>query len=332
MAIVFDRLIVVTRKTPLEELIERLGTREQARFYLEQEAARFGPGGGGPDFAEYVAEDAAYRAARDELLGTIPREVRYQVIERGFLPTFTFSEGELIVVLGPDGLVVNTAKYLAGQPIFAVNPDPTRVEGVLLPFPLRQAVGSGGLLRVLTGHTQRARHITMACARLADGQTQYAVNDLFIGQRTHISARYRLQWGGVSEAQSSSGLIVSTGAGSTGWLRSAAAGASGLAAALRLLPEDAPGAAAAAEQVRFDAEEASLRFCVREPWPSKTTGASLVHGRIRPGEALTIVSQMPQNGVIFSDGVEADYLPFDSGAVARIEVAEKRVHLLLPDQ
>ena len=134
---------MVIKRTPLEELIDRLGTREQARFFLEQEAARFGGGPGAPNFAEYVAEDATYHAALEGIKAAIPRGVRSQFIERSFLPTFTFGERELIVTLGPDGLVVNTAKYLNEQPILAVNPDPTRIEGVLLPFSLRRAVSGG---------------------------------------------------------------------------------------------------------------------------------------------------------------------------------------------
>jgi len=46
------------------------------------------------------------------------------------------------------------------------------------------------------------------------------------------------------------------------------------------------------------------------------------------GEKLEVVSQMPQDGVIFSDGVEADYLAFDSGAVASISVAEEKARLV----
>ena len=49
-------------------------------------------------------------------------------------------------------------------------------------------------------------------------------------------------------------------------------------------------------------------------------------GNIRAGEKLEVVSQMPQDGVIFSDGVEADYLTFDSGA--RISVAEEKASLV----
>ena len=52
-------------------------------------------------------------------------------------------------------------------------------------------------------------------ARLNDGQRLLAFNDFLIGHRTHVSARYRLTWHGRTETQSSSGILVSTGAGST---------------------------------------------------------------------------------------------------------------------
>ena len=71
----------------------------------------------------------------------------------------------------------------------------------------------------------------MTQAVLNDGRSLFAVNDLFIGQKTHISARYILKQGDQQEAQSSSGIIISTGAGSSGWHRSILAGAAGEMAA-----------------------------------------------------------------------------------------------------
>jgi hypothetical protein len=53
-----------------------------------------------------------------------------------------------------------------------------------------------------------------------------------------------------------------------------------------------------------------------------------VTGRLGPGEILEITSQMPQNGVIFGDGVEADFLRFDSGTTAKIGLAERRLRLV----
>lgn len=77
----------------------------------------------------------------------------------------------------------------------------------------------------------------------------------------------------------------------------------------------------------WDASE--LCFSVGEPFVSKASSAEIVWGKIAAGEQLELVSQMPQDGVIFSDGIEADYLAFNSGAVARIALAEKRAHLVV---
>lgn len=69
----------------------------------------------------------------------------------------------------------------------------------------------------------------MAEARLSDGQVLRAVNDLFIGPRSHTSALYELTHGSTTEFPSSSGLIVSTGLGSTAWLKSIVTGSLAIA-------------------------------------------------------------------------------------------------------
>jgi hypothetical protein len=68
---------------------------------------------------------------------------------------------------------------------------------------------------------------------------------------------------------------------------------------------------------------------VREPFVSKLSAASLVFGRIEAGACLEIESRMPHGGVIFSDGIEEDYLAFGSGAVTRIGLAERKVRLIV---
>jgi NAD kinase len=307
----FDKVVIITRKTTLEELTERYNTRAQAKFLLESL---------GESFADVEAADATYHVALARLKSAMPRGVRVQQIERGFLPTFLFGPNDLAVALGPDGLVVNAAKYLREQPLLAFNPDPARMDGVLIPFAADQA--DRWLSVGLDGHLSR-RLVTMAVARLDDGQSLYAVNDLFVGQRTHVSARYRLRYRNKEETQSSSGIIVSTGAGSTGWLRSILAGAAGVSAKLGF-------GAKFRERYRFEVEADFLRFDVREPFESRVSQAGIVFGDIAAGEVLEVSSQMPQNGVIFSDGVEADFLGFDSGRTARIGVADRKLHLLQP--
>ena len=69
----FDKLVVVTLKTRLEELIERFNTREQAKFYIEHM---------GLNFADYDREHETYTAAVrlllsivGEMLLTVPANV-----------------------------------------------------------------------------------------------------------------------------------------------------------------------------------------------------------------------------------------------------------------
>lgn len=308
----FDKIVVVTKKTALEELVERFNSREQARFYIEHMGGSFG---------EYQAAHDAYLRAVGTLQGALPAHVRHQYIERGFLPTFLFGERDLVIAVGPDGLVVNIAKYLQSQLLVALNPDPQRIDGILVPFYIEQ--GARAMDQIARGQYKVSR-ISMAKAQLNDGQKLYALNDLFIGQRTHLSARYALRLGKVQENQSSSGIIVSTGAGSTGWFRSIVTGAAGVIQNFSRANE----VAAAKEKYRFDWQSDQLYYSVREPFVSKVSAANLVFGRIGAGQNLQIISQMPQNGVIFSDGIETDFLEFNSGAIAQIGLAERKINLV----
>jgi NAD kinase len=309
--VIFEKVIIVTRRTQMEELIARFNTKAQAKFYLEH---------AGEDFEAIEAAHVRYHTALDVVRGLIPRGTKSQLIERAHLPQFTFSEEELVVTVGPDGLVVNTAKYLHNQPLLAINPDPEQIDGILLLYTVERA--RRGLPAILRGEG-RMRAVSMAQARLRDGQTLLAVNDLFIGASSHISARYRIAISGKTEEHSSSGIIISTGAGSTGWLRSIYSGAAGVAQGWGFPFE------VEEKEGRIPWEADYLIFAVREPFPSKATQTSLVFGRITRESPLMITSRMAQNGVIFSDGIESDYLSFNAGAVASIGVADRKLNLLV---
>lgn len=159
----------------------------------------------------------------------------------------------------------------------------------------------------------------MAKAQLNNGQSLYGVNDIFIGPRSHTSARYTIKLDDRHEQHSSSGVIVSTGLGSTGWLKSLLTGAHAIAQ--RQSAGNAPDG-----QLPWDAD--FLYFTVREPFPSNTSAASMVFGKIAQRSQLRMTSLMPENGVIFSDGMEADYLEFNSGIVVELGIAERKGHLV----
>ena len=304
----FEKVVLVTRKTRLAELIERFNTLAQARFYIEH---------AGGDFAEYQQEDDAYRQSADLVRHSVEIVLKVQEIDRSLVPTFTFLPRDLVVTLGQDGLVANTAKYVGSQPIIAVNPDPERLDGILLPF-LPSEVRSA-LESVVNGKSQ-VRKVTLAEVSLSDGQRLLAFNEFFLGAQTHISARYRVHWKNHAEAQSSSGILVSTGAGSTGWVSSAFNMASGIAAFTGSAP---------IKPVRMSWEDPRLLFVVREPFVSRHSAAGIVAGIVERGQSVVIESLMPSGGVIFSDGIESDYLQFNSGSQATVRAAKEAAHLVV---
>jgi NAD kinase len=304
------KVVLVTRRTRLEDLVAKYHSVAQARFYLEHLGA---------DFSDYQAEHESYTKALRQVTTVLEAYGRYQVIERSFLPNFIFARDDVVAALGQDGLVANALKYLNGQPMVGINPDPFRWDGILLPFEPRDV--STILPEVLLDQRE-VKQVSMAEAKLSDGQSLLAVNDLFIGPKSHTSARYVIEVGKQSETQSSSGLIVSTGLGSTAWMKSIVTGSVAIAAAnarsvihpaYEALPWDAP----------------LLRYAVREPFPSKSSQATLIFGHIDSTHPLKLKSLMPENGVIFSDGIEADYVTFNSGVSAEVRLAMRQGRIVV---
>lgn len=292
------RYVLVTRKSRLQELVERFNTWPQARFYLEHNKV---------DAQDYLAEHDHYQAQIQRAESVLSSLGRLHRIERGFLSSYQFSEQDTVVVIGQDGLVANTLKYLDGQPVIAVNPDPARFDGKVVPFEVSQLEN---IAKRVIHHDVDVRTVTLAEATTNDGQRMLAVNDLFIGPKSHTSAHYKLTWNGKRETQSSSGIIVSTGFGSTGWFQSILSGAIGVVG---------QGQHPMAEGFAWDAPR--LQFAVREPFPSQTTGVDLVFGGIEAGTSLTLESYMPEHGIVFSDGVESDFLAFNAGTVLNVTVS-----------
>jgi len=299
--------IIVKNKTRLETLIERFNTKAQAKFYIERL---------GGNFDDYVLEHETFHQSLQNLQAQLSKLLKNKLVERSFVSNYIFTEKNLIIVIGQDGLVANTAKYSKGIPMVAVNPDKERYDGVLLPFDISNFMY--GVEKVLDNSFQQ-RTIRFAEARLNDGQRLLAFNDLFIGASSHVSARYKISFNNKTEEQSSSGLIISTQAGSTGWLSSIFNMAYGVAGMfdknLKLK--------------RPKLKDNDLLFAVREPFQSVRTQIGITTGILKGQNNLTIESLMPSNGVIFSDGIESDFLKFNSGTIAKIGLANEIATLVV---
>lgn len=82
--------------------------------------------------------------------------------------------------------------------------------------------------------------------------------------------------------------------------------------------------------IRLTWEDRRLLYVVREPFVSRHSQAGIVAGMLEADEELILESLMPSGGVVFSDGMEADFLQFNSGARARVHAAEQRAQLVVP--
>jgi NAD kinase len=283
------RAVVVTRPTDYEALLLRHGTKAQAAFFLESRGQKIG---------EVIDRHALQVQALHAVTAAIPTHWRRATIARADLDRFLFEPEDLILAVGQDGLVANVAKYLSGQRVIGFNPSKKLNPGVLV----RHAPeATADLLSAFEGGRLKVEARAMVQAELADGTRLVALNEVFVGHRSHQSARYALSFGTKVEHQSSSGLLVATGTGCTGWAKSVSLRRTGC--------PPLPGPTSL-----------SLVFLVREAWPSVGYGAELVHG-VLDDAALTIASEMNEGGVCFGDGIESDHLDLPFGQTLTISRA-----------
>ncbi len=290
------RLVLVTRETEYEGLMARHATRGQAAAFLRRRAQSLE---GLDQQRDHLQEMLA------EIRAAVPKGWRIAAVRRAELDRFLFGPEDVVVAVGQDGLVANLAKYLDGQPVIGVNGDPTRNPGVLVPH---TASAAAALLTQATAGALPTQNRTMVRAELDDGQALLALNEVFVGHASHQSARYSLSHAGKEEVQSSSGLIVASGTGATGWALS-------ISRATGIAVELAPS-------------EAAAMFLVREPWPSQATGSALTSGRLAKGDTLLVVSRMNEGGVVFADGMEGDRLDFAWGRTLRVSVADRQLRFV----
>ncbi|GHA78156.1 hypothetical protein ACIQRS_04515 [Streptomyces termitum] len=300
------RAVLVHRRTEYEELLARHGTHGQAAFFL---AAR------GRSADEVRQRHERVHRALAAVAGAVPLTWRQTRVERADLDRFLFGPEDVVVVVGQDGLVANTAKYLTGQPVVGVDADPGRNPGVLV---RHRPADARRLLPYAAGGGASADELTMVAAATDDGQRLLALNEIYVGPPGHQTARYTLGTdggadrsggaGAAPEPQASSGVLAGTGTGATGWLRSLWRQGSGAL----VLPSPT---------------EPRLAWFVREAWPSPATGTSRVEGLLTASEGLRLTVESDRL-VAFGDGVESDALDLTWGQTVRLAVADTRLRLI----
>ncbi|MFG3281691.1 hypothetical protein [Streptomyces sp. NPDC048111] len=287
------RAVLVHRTSEYEELLARHGTHGQADFFLSSR---------GRSIREVAERHHRTLRALTEVAAAIPPQWRQARVERADLDRFLFAPEDVVLVVGQDGLVANAAKYLAGQPVIGVDPEPGRNPGVLVRHP---ASATARLLPAAAAGGCAVERLTMVEAVTDDRQRLLALNEVYLGAPGHQTARYRIGSdtpGTGTEAQASSGVLVGTGTGATGWLSSLWRGRAGAPA----LPAPA---------------DARLVWCVREAWSSPVTGTSFTEGELAGTRRLRITVECDRL-VAFGDGMEGDALDLTWGQSVSVGIAD----------
>jgi len=305
------RAVVVHRRSELDLLLERHGTRGQAEFFLRSR---------GRDLAVVQHRHDALHEALRQVDAAIPGGWRRAAVERADLPRLRFDPEDVVLAVGQDGLVANVAKYVADQPVIGVDPEPGVNPGVLV---RHHAASTRGLLTAIAAGTATGERRCMVEAVLDDGQALRALNELYVGDAGHQSARYRLfppspvevvgVVGGddanhrAGERQSSSGLLIGTGTGATGWCASLARD--------RVAAPPLPGPL-----------DQQLAWFVREAWPSPSTFTGQTQGLLAAGEVLRVLAEGEL--VVFGDGLESDRLHVGWGQQIFLRAAAQHLTLV----
>src|SRR5207237_7384718 len=117
MSTLAPRVVVVSRRSELDQLLATHGTLGAAGYFLAQR---------GRDLAGVSARHEAQAAALTVVNAAVPPDWRLGEVDRDDLSRFLFGPEDVVVAVGQDGLVANVAKYLDGQPVIGVDPEPER--------------------------------------------------------------------------------------------------------------------------------------------------------------------------------------------------------------
>jgi NAD kinase len=300
------RVVIITRPTEYDQLVISHGHAMAASFALENQ---------GRKLSWYKAQHDRHQASVHTVAKLVPKDLPMCHLKRDNIGTFPFRANDLVIACGPDGLFANIAKYLNGQLVITVDTDPETNDGKLMWHKAQDACER--MLTVIGDKPFATADIPLLSAKTERTKGGVlAVNDLLIGRLDQMSARYALTVGSSTENQSLSGILISTGVGSTG----------GLSSIANMVKSIAGTAGKLSNGMEQEAKE--FVYVVREPFVSRDTQASLVFGFLHGSQTLVVESRMATGGVIVSDGMIGDPVLFDAGERVTVSLSSRSVILV----
>ncbi len=228
-----------------------------------------------------------------------------QFVPRERLTKEIAGNAELIVAFGGDDNFKAVSHYADDTPVMGINSDPETSEGALTYF---VAGGFESVAKNLREGKYKVEEWTRLEAEIDGNPATPATSEYFLGEskRTKMS-KHILEFGGKKEKQGCSGLLVSTGAGSTGWYSSAHRCRLG-------------------GSVTFPRTVDYAKFVATEPYMGRLYRYSMLEGVLKKGDELVVQSLNDNCGILESDSVDA--FEFNREARAAIRISDKPLRVV----
>jgi NAD kinase len=301
-----DSIVVVAKRSRFERESQNLNLSEEALL------ARYDAIGesGSRLFGSHVRQREALQICKREL--SDEQVVRVEDLAK----RLASGKVHAVIALGGDDFLKLASQFVKDTPVLGVNSDPSFSHGVLLSTHIDQI--QQVICALESGH-YRIEPWARIQLTIDGHELSPALNDVVLGKRDFRQmSRHELEFRGERIIQRSSGILVASGAGSTGWFSSAGLY---LGREDRSFPREAP-------YLRFELREPQVRIATEDGIRSVSLPPH-TEGTLLPGESLRITSLNDDDGIASRDSI--DTIPFQRGAVAEISLSSTPLNMIIPE-
>ena len=172
-----------------------------------------------------------------------------------------------IIAIGGDGTILSASHFTKNIPILAVNSSPDTSEGALATITINKL--DSKILKILKNKYKAEKLERIQVSINNKPIKLLALNEVFIAnEKAYLVSKYKIRFKKLEEIQKSSGLIFSTGTGSTAWFKSA-----------RGIP--------------FSPQSKFIKMIAREPYQGKLSKTKIKFLTIKENQTITIIPLVP---------------------------------------
>ena len=226
--------------------------------------------------------------------------INYKIAHRSKLSKKLFQNKDLIVAVGGDGTFLRASHFIFGKtPMLGVNSDPKYKEGF---FMVTVKKDFEEKFKKILSDNYKIKKLQRLEAHVNNKKiSELALNEFYIAsEKPYHTAVYFFGVRGKKERQKSSGVLISTAAGSRAWIKSAGG---------KILP------------LNVD----KFEYLVREPYYGRTCAkCNLVNGILNKNEKIEIIFEFG-NGVLIVDSLSKEH-KFKAGKKVTVKMSNKPLY------